>query len=298
MTTLHPEALLGHHRPHPWALAFASAAGAGVLARTVDHHYGLPKNIQAERNTTELYQSLKPDAKKVAVLLGGYCMSTREMAARFDSELASDVNLISPIHPDTGFHAPTIFENIYDTLARTATEDISLIGISMGGETAWDFLRYGLETGRRNDVEKISTFEFRGTPFGSKSLRFAPKVGLTAVNSVGYSYTLDHARRLVERWGTRTITSVPFPRVVEEGKYLHHLQHCATSLDVVPKRIIQVRGNLPDPFINEDRSQQEIEHRIGRPIDVVIDSEPEINLHAPTNERAARFMLAQLGIAR
>lgn len=273
-------------------------SAVGVVAagiRKLDGYLG-SRGIDASENDPDFVIDYKPDADKTLVLLGGLCMHTDEVANNFQSQLADDTNLVAPIFPETCFDPKTIFEKTFQHLEKTNPKQVFIAGLSMGGIMGWDLLEYGLQTGRNTIVENTAGLVTRGTPFGKDAIRFAPRMLLNTVSRLGYSYTLDHGRALLRGRNCDSLIEASPAKVVPQCRYL--AGNHASTLPVIPERIVFVRGAKPDPIVNENVAIRAFERKLGRPIEQAVDDRSVKSEHAPTDKRSAWFMLNQLGIAK
>lgn len=273
----------------------AAVGGAATAAFRLDQYYGGRGIPEMPSTEPELFFQPRQDADKTLVLLGGFCMGTKGVAKRFNSQLADDVNLIAPIAPDVGFNPQTMFESTYRALEKTNTSKLYVAGLSMGGRLAIDFVNHGFRTGRQ-DFFKDYSMAFRGSPMDKHCVRVMPRLLLDTIGLLGYSYTLDHARPILRRFSAKSAATAPITRVVEEGNYL--LSDFDRTLPVRPKRVIWVRGMKPDPTINEDRSISLLQKDIGMAIEQYFDKDCTEPKHMPTNKRAAQFMLSKFDLVK
>jgi hypothetical protein len=283
-------------KQHILAAGIISAVGAVAAgALKLDQYLGSRDGIEDGLAEPELIVH-HPDKTKALVLLGGLCMSTNTVAKRFKSQLADDISLIAPIFPDTGFNPITVFERTYQKLEETNPDEVILAGLSMGGPLGWDWLDYGWQTGRQDLVKKVSTMALWGSPMDKCAIRPGPRSLISMVETLGYSYILNHSRPLLRRWNLNSIANAPSAKIVPQCKYLAG-KH-AGELPVTPDRVVWFRGMLPDPVVNEDRSIKILEQKLGFKVEQIVDQSSTRKEHVPTNKRAIWFMLSQLGIAK
>lgn len=278
------------------AAGIISAVGAlAAGALKLDHYLG-SRGLKIDDADPEFIIDYKPAADKTLILFGGLCMHTDEVAERYKSQLASDTNLIAPIFPETGFDPKSIYEKTLAHIEEINPSEIYIAGLSMGGLLGWDLIAHGLETGRKEIVERVKGVAVRGTPFGKDAIRFGPRMLLNTVSRLGYSYTLDRGRSLVKNQSYKSLLEASPAKVVPQCRYL--AGNHANKISVVPEQIIYIRGELPDPIVSETTAARSFEHRIGKPVEMVVDHEFQLSEHAPTDKRSAWFMLNQLGIAK
>jgi hypothetical protein len=278
------------------AAGIISAAGAlAAGALKLDRYFG-SRGIAEEQSEPEFLIDLKPDADKTLILLGGLCMNTENVAKRYRSELADDTNLVAPLFPEKSFDPESLFEKTYQHVEATAPQEIKIVGLSMGGLLGWDWLDYGLKTGRRELVEKVTDIGLWGTPVGKDAIRFAPRMLLNTVSRLGYSYTLDHGRSLLKGWNCKSLMEAHPAKVVPQCRYL--ASNHAGPLSITPARIVFVMGAIPDPIVNEEVAARAQEQKTGRSIERAIYTDMERAEHAPTSKKAAWFMLNQLAVAK
>lgn len=273
----------------------AVAAGALQLDRRLEER-SIPK---ADFIVPEPFDYRPEGATKSLVLLGGLCMGTHGVAKRYKSQLADGINLFAPLPPNAGFKTAHMHEQVFRALEEQDPDEIYVAAYSKGGVDGLDMFNYGVATGRRDLVERISTFVTRGTPFSKQALRRGPRFAAGAVGLFGPSYALDRSRPLIERWSTESISNSSFSRLAGEVKELRRLYRQAGPIEVQPNRIIQIRGSNLDPVQDDDRSRKALEQRLGRPIEVFIDPRPEVaNSHAPSDRKTAHLYLSVMGIAK
>jgi hypothetical protein len=270
----------------------ALAAGALKLDQYLGNHV-YTEDTEAE---PEMVSHHDPDNDQTLVLLGGLCMRTDKVAKRCKSQLAHGVNFIAPILPDTGFNPPITHEKTWQEVERSNPKKILLAGISMGGPQGWDWLDYGLKTGRQDLVEKVTDWGMIGSPMDKSAVRPGPRALVNMVDRLGYSYILNHSRPMLRRWDLKSIANAPSTKIVPQCKYLAG-KH-AGQLPVMPKHVVYVRGIFPDPVVNEDRSIKILEQKLGFKVEQVVNDDWTHREHAPTDKASLWFLLSQLGVAK
>lgn len=272
------------------------ASLVGALTIKADQYFGF-RQAHSERGP-ELDLSIveRSNASKTLVLLGGLCMNGEELAEHYKEELDDNVNLVSPIYDSNGFDGPSLFEQLYDQLDKSPTDEIMIAGLSMGGLIAWDWLDYGIKNGKQDITDKVSHVILRGVPVSTKSIRPGPRLLLNTVQRMGYSYALDHSRPLLKRWNCVSLLKATPAAVVEQCRYLAgpHI----SNFDFTPEKVTFLRGGLPDPVVDERIAIDTLQQNLNHPINEVIDTEYMYPTHAPTDKQSVRFMLDQLGIAK
>ena len=272
------------------------ASAIGAINFKADQYFGSKSAHSEHGPELDLAITERLGATKTLVLLGGLCMNGEELASQYQKELADDVNLITPVYDSNGFDGPSLFEQLYDQLDNTPTDDIVIAGLSMGGLIAWDMIDYGIKNGRQDTTEKISHVILRGVPVCPKSIRPGPRLLLNTVQRLGYSYALDHSRPLLRRWNCVSLLKATPAAIVEQCRYLAGPH--TNNLESLPDQVTFVRGVLPDPVVDESIAIGTLQRQLGRPVHEVIDSEYLLPVHAPTDRQSVRFMLEQLGIAK
>lgn len=272
------------------------ASAIGAITFKADQYFGSKSAHSEHGPELDLAITERSGATKTLVLLGGLCMNGEELALQYQNELADDVNLITPVYDSNGFDGPSLFEQLYDQLDSTPTDDIVIAGLSMGGLIAWDMIDYGIKNSRQDTTEKISHIILRGVPVCPKSIRPGPRLLLNTVQRLGYSYALDHSRPLLKRWNCVSLLKATPAAIVEQCRYLAgpHIN----NPDFLPGKVTFVRGALPDPVVDESIAIATLQQQLGCPVNEVIDTEYLRPVHAPTDRQAVRFMLEQLGIAK
>ena len=287
-----------HELPQPLIAAGAIlAAGAAALgAFKYDQYLGNRNLVQSDQpEEPEIFSHPRPNATKTMVLLGGYCMGTRGVIKRFDSQVAEDVNTIAPITPDTGASPEAMYEGTYQELEKLDTQELFIVGLSLGGRRAIKFVRYGCETGREDMFANYS-MEFRGTPMDKRAIRLKPRVLLDLIGFFKYGYTLNRIRPAFSQSDAKSVATAHIARVVGEGAEL--LEDFDSTLPVKPKRVVWVRGMEPDPTTNEDRSISKFQRANRIAVEQYFDPDCVEAKHMPTSKQAARYMLAKMGLAK
>lgn len=272
------------------------ASAIGAITFKADQYFGSKSAHNEHGPDLDLSIIERPNATKTLVLLGGLCMNGEELAAQYQEELAGDVNLISPVYDSNGFDGPSLFEQLYEQLDRSPTDDIVIAGLSMGGLIAWDWLDYGIKNGKQDITDKVSHVILRGVPVSPKSIRPGPRLLLNTVQRLGYSYALDHSRPLLKRWNCVSLLKATPAAIVEQCRYLAGPH--TSNFDFSPDKVTFVRGALPDPVVDEQIAINTLQQRLSRPINEAIDTDHMRPTHAPIDTQSVRFMLAQLGIAK
>lgn len=284
-------------RQHILTAGIISAVGAlAAGAIKFDQYLGTREVAEDTQAEPEMAFHHKPDNDRTLVLLGGLCMNTADLAKNCRSQLAEGVSLITPIYPETGFNPQIIFEKTYQKLEETNPKEVFVLGISMGGPMNWDLLAYGLKTGRQELVEKVSGWGMAGSPMDKKAIRFGPRTLVDMVHRRGYSYALNHSRPLLRRWNLDSIANAPSTKIVPQCMYLAG-EH-AGRLPISLKRVVYMRGMLPDTVVDEDRSITILEQKLGLTVEKVVNEAWTKRDHARTGKESLRFMLSQFGIAK
>lgn len=277
-------------------LAAGMVSAVGALTLKLDRYFGRRSITDESGTDLGFFIDERPEAETTLVLLGGLCMMGKHVAQRYASELADDVNLVSPIYASNGFNKELLFDRLYEEVEKTNPKKIMVAGLSMGGLLPWDWLSYGLETGHADTVEKVSAAVLRGVPADQKAIRPAPRMLLNTVSRRGYSYALDHGRPLLKRWNCVSLLEATPVTIAQQCRYLASRHDTVPS--VLPEQIVFVRGNAPDPVVDEDVAVASLERRLGQPIEQAIDISFNKSSHVPTDQQSVRFMLSQLGIAK
>jgi hypothetical protein len=275
-------------------ISAVGAVAAGMIK--LDQYMGTRDATEDAQADPEIIFHDQPDGDTTLVLLGGLCMGTNNIAKRCKSQLANGVSLVAPIFPDTGFNPVTIFEKTYQKLEETKPSKVILAGLSMGGPLGWDWLQYGLNTGRQELVEKVSSMGLCGSPMDKSAIRLGPRTLVKMVDVLGYSYTLNRSRPLLRRWNLNSIANAPSTKIVPQCKYL--AGNHAGKLPIMPGRVVWIRGMLPDPVVDEDRSISILEQKLGAKVEQIVNKAWVLSEHVPTGKPSLRFMLEQLGIAK
>ena len=270
----------------------AACAGAALLK--LDQHAGRRQSAQYSEETNVI--NYPADSDTALVVFPGLSMNAQTIADTFSPLVAGMHSVIVPSYPDKSFNQAAVFEQTHQEILKTNAKNIHLIGFSMGGILAADFMQYGHENGWADTISRIGSVAMCGSPSGNDDIRPLPKLLLEHASLVEQSWSVGRARPFFMNERFKSLAKAPLTAIAAQCRYIAgpHAEQIAQP----PKNLLWVRGAMDDPVIHETAAIASFTKRFGAPIKVVTNPHHERAVHAPTDNASASFILSQLGLLK